>query len=264
MRPRLQWEDEPETRPISQEQLLAEVKGIYAGLVMVENKCMELDRGLSAKADFNNTELQQSMVTLRRKLHQDHHDFSPASRHSSVVWCFPGLPSKTHVMSFSRPLKVDSFGLPSLVGDVGDVGTHATTFDLISQRMLQLLYIASQSLDGADAELLKWMQKTEVIFDRLSKRFWGDRFQISIYIFAFYHFFFEFPSGIRHLCTTMPWTIWPSLVVLWGVCWMFIQQQHGGADKGISLLRQQGRHVDTEGMYSQLDLHLIISRLTWI
>ncbi|KAH7359337.1 hypothetical protein B0T11DRAFT_114338 [Plectosphaerella cucumerina] len=31
----------------------------------------------------------------------------------------------------------------------------------------------------------------------------------------------EFPRGIRHLCTTMPWTIWPSLVVLWGVCWMF-------------------------------------------
>ncbi|KAK0660110.1 hypothetical protein QBC41DRAFT_43713 [Cercophora samala] len=27
---------------------------------------------------------------------------------------------------------------------------------------------------------------------------------------------------MRHLCTTMPWTIWPALVVLWGVCWMFI------------------------------------------
>jgi hypothetical protein len=33
--------------------------------------------------------------------------------------------------------------------------------------------------------------------------------------------FAEFPDGIRHLCTTMPWTIWPALVVLWGVCWMF-------------------------------------------
>ena len=32
---------------------------------------------------------------------------------------------------------------------------------------------------------------------------------------------FEFPDNIRHLCTTMPWTIRPSLVVLWGVCWMF-------------------------------------------
>jgi len=33
--------------------------------------------------------------------------------------------------------------------------------------------------------------------------------------------FSEFPLGIRHPCTTMPWTIWPALAVLWGVCWMF-------------------------------------------
>jgi hypothetical protein len=33
---------------------------------------------------------------------------------------------------------------------------------------------------------------------------------------------FEFPNNIRHLCTTMPWTIMPVLAVLWGVCWMFI------------------------------------------
>ncbi|KAM3064634.1 hypothetical protein ACMFMF_011878 [Clarireedia jacksonii] len=34
---------QPETRPISQEQLVAEVKGIYAALVMVEEKCIEVD-----------------------------------------------------------------------------------------------------------------------------------------------------------------------------------------------------------------------------
>ncbi|KAF5533463.1 hypothetical protein FNAPI_12665, partial [Fusarium napiforme] len=33
---------------------------------------------------------------------------------------------------------------------------------------------------------------------------------------------FEFPNNIRHTCTTMPWTILPALLVLWGVCWMFI------------------------------------------
>ncbi len=31
----------------------------------------------------------------------------------------------------------------------------------------------------------------------------------------------EFPNRLRPPCTTMPWTIWPALVVLWGVCWMF-------------------------------------------
>ncbi|RYP65484.1 hypothetical protein DL769_006307 [Monosporascus sp. CRB-8-3] len=34
---------QPETRPISQDQLVAEVKGIYAGLVMVKSKCIEAD-----------------------------------------------------------------------------------------------------------------------------------------------------------------------------------------------------------------------------
>ena len=33
---------QPETRPITQEQLVNEVKGIYAGLVMVEKKCVEV------------------------------------------------------------------------------------------------------------------------------------------------------------------------------------------------------------------------------
>jgi hypothetical protein len=34
---------QPETRPISSDQLIAEVKGIYAGLIMVEAKCCEVD-----------------------------------------------------------------------------------------------------------------------------------------------------------------------------------------------------------------------------
>jgi hypothetical protein len=34
--------------------------------------------------------------------------------------------------------------------------------------------------------------------------------------------FSEFPNSMRPPCTTMPWTIWPALVVLWGVCWMFV------------------------------------------
>ena len=33
--------------------------------------------------------------------------------------------------------------------------------------------------------------------------------------------FTEWPSGVRPLSTTWPWNIKPSLLVLWGVCWMF-------------------------------------------
>jgi hypothetical protein len=113
--------------------------------------------------------------------------------------------------------------------------------------------MASEALVGANFELLQWFQKVEDVFNRLCRRFCGDRFYVRIYFvtLVFVPFVFEFPSGIRHLCTTMPWTIWPVLVVLWGVCWMFIQQEHGGVDKGSSLPLDQrlGQHVDTEGMY---------------
>jgi hypothetical protein len=41
---------QPETRPISHEQLIIEVKGIYAGLVMVEAKCIDIDKRQAAAA----------------------------------------------------------------------------------------------------------------------------------------------------------------------------------------------------------------------
>ncbi|KAF5613339.1 hypothetical protein F25303_14251 [Fusarium sp. NRRL 25303] len=43
---------QPENRPVSQEQLVAEVKGIYAGLVMVETECIEVEKAASAISDF--------------------------------------------------------------------------------------------------------------------------------------------------------------------------------------------------------------------
>lgn len=66
---------QPETRPISQEQLVAEVKGIYAGLVMVEAKCIEVDnkQATLAQADPSaqpklNNEQWQALIALHRTL----------------------------------------------------------------------------------------------------------------------------------------------------------------------------------------------------
>jgi hypothetical protein len=47
-------------------------------------------------------------------------------------------------------------------------------------------------------------------------------FQPLYYVIMFFFVFSEFPDSIRPPCTTMPWSIWPALVVLWGVCWMFV------------------------------------------
>ncbi|KAG0648643.1 esl2 [Hyphodiscus hymeniophilus] len=92
---------QPETRTISQEQLVAEVKGIYAGLVMVEAKCIEVDNeqaGLTsedaeAQPKLNN-EQWRALIALHRTLLHEHHDFFLASEHPSASPALRRLASK--------------------------------------------------------------------------------------------------------------------------------------------------------------------------
>ncbi|KAJ9630950.1 hypothetical protein H2203_001478 [Taxawa tesnikishii (nom. ined.)] len=82
---------QPDARPISHEQLAAEVKGIYAGLVMVEAKCINIDNAqMTALREANpgkrpkmGPEQWQALVTLHRTLLYEHHDFLLASQHPS-------------------------------------------------------------------------------------------------------------------------------------------------------------------------------------
>jgi len=92
---------QPETRPISQEQLVAEVKGIYAGLVMVEAKCIEVDNKQAALAQADagappklNNEQWQALIALHRTLLHEHHDFFLASQHPSASPALRRLASK--------------------------------------------------------------------------------------------------------------------------------------------------------------------------
>ncbi|KAL6693082.1 hypothetical protein J3F84DRAFT_381502 [Trichoderma pleuroticola] len=78
---------QPETRPISQEQLVAEVKAIYAGLVMVERKCIEVDNDQLANKDspqqLNNGQ-RQALINLHRTLLDEESDAFLPSRHPST------------------------------------------------------------------------------------------------------------------------------------------------------------------------------------
>jgi polyribonucleotide nucleotidyltransferase len=66
---------QPETRPVAQEQLVNEVKGIYAGLVMVEKKCAEIDQQQSSTTNKLSDEQWQALIALHRTLLHEHHDF---------------------------------------------------------------------------------------------------------------------------------------------------------------------------------------------
>lgn len=74
---------QPETRPISHDQLVIEVKGIYADLVMLEAKCIDVDEKqfmeVQEKIPSHRMKLSdekwQALTILHKTLLHEHHDF---------------------------------------------------------------------------------------------------------------------------------------------------------------------------------------------
>lgn len=68
---------QPDSRPISQEQLASEVKSIYAGLTMVEIKCIHIDHVQAAQDNLDAKHAPdhwQALIALHRTLLHEHHD----------------------------------------------------------------------------------------------------------------------------------------------------------------------------------------------
>ncbi|KAB5514953.1 hypothetical protein GE09DRAFT_1161685 [Coniochaeta sp. 2T2.1] len=104
---------QPETKPISQEQLVAEVKGIYAGLIMVETKCIEVDNAQNAQTDATNKlndEQWQALIALHRTLLHEHHDFFLASQHPNAAPALRRLATK-----YAMPARMWRHGIHSFL-----------------------------------------------------------------------------------------------------------------------------------------------------
>jgi hypothetical protein len=82
---------QPETWPIIQDQLVAEVKGIYAGLVMVEKKRIEIDEKPTREPSRLSDKEWQALTVPNRTLLHEHHDSFLASQHLSASAEFRGL-----------------------------------------------------------------------------------------------------------------------------------------------------------------------------
>ncbi|KAI1437836.1 hypothetical protein GGR50DRAFT_691861 [Xylaria sp. CBS 124048] len=131
---------EPDTRPISQEQLVAEVKGIYAGLMMIESKCIEVDNAQSAQCDANlNNEQWQALIALHRTLLYEHHDFFLASQHPSASPALKRLASKYAMPARMWRHAIHSF-LELLRHRLPASFEYMLTFVYMAYSMLSLLY----------------------------------------------------------------------------------------------------------------------------
>ncbi|EGO53588.1 hypothetical protein NEUTE1DRAFT_93022 [Neurospora tetrasperma FGSC 2508] len=134
---------QPETRAISQEQLVTEVKGIYAGLVMVESKCIEVDNAQNAETDPAskpiNHEQWQALIALHRTLLHEHHDFFLASQHPSASPALRRLAAK-----YAMPARMWRHGIHSFLELLrhrlpGSL-EHMLTFIYLAYSMMALLY----------------------------------------------------------------------------------------------------------------------------
>ncbi|KAG7402699.1 Telomerase-binding protein EST1A [Fusarium oxysporum f. sp. rapae] len=133
---------QPETRPISQDQLVAETKGIYAGLVMVETKCIEVDNAQSSNTDANSKldDVQwQALIALHRTLLHEHHDFFLASQHPSASPALRRLASK-----YAMPARMWRHGIHSFLEllrhRLPASREHMLTFLILAYQMMALLY----------------------------------------------------------------------------------------------------------------------------
>ena len=121
---------------------MAEVKGIYAGLVMVESKCIEVDNAQNAQKDSPhklNNEQWQALIALHRTLLHEHHDFFLASQHPSASLALQRLASK-----YSMPARMWRHGIHSFLEllrhRLPASLEHMLTFIYLAYSMMALLY----------------------------------------------------------------------------------------------------------------------------
>ena len=129
----------PETRPISYEQLVVEVKVIYANLVMVEAKCIDVDDKQALAAQKRDPtkrtkvipERWSALIALHKTSLHEHHDFFLASQHPAASSALSKLAAK-----HSMPARMWRHGIHSFLR----VLRHRQPVSL--DYMLAFIYIA--------------------------------------------------------------------------------------------------------------------------
>jgi hypothetical protein len=132
---------QPSSRPISVEQLTLEVKSIYSGLTLVENKCIQVDQAQVAASARGPVppDHWRAMISLHRKLLHEHHDFFLASQHPAAN---PGL--KRLAGKHNMPARMWKHGIQSFLEllrhQLPQSREFMVAFIILAYQMLCLLY----------------------------------------------------------------------------------------------------------------------------
>ncbi|KAB5572248.1 hypothetical protein GE09DRAFT_1025567 [Coniochaeta sp. 2T2.1] len=130
---------QPKTKPMTQEQLSAEVKDIYPGLLTLENKCIEVHGSFTDKTKPPDNELWQALVELHDKLLGKHHDFFMASQNPNASPALRSLATK-----YAMPARMWRYGiycfLELLRHRLPASREHMLTFIYLAYSMMAVLY----------------------------------------------------------------------------------------------------------------------------
>lgn len=80
--------------PLTEDQLINEVGATYAGLAMVEKKCIEVDKRQTELKTQLSESPWQALISLNRILPNEHHDFFLASQHPTKASALKSLAGK--------------------------------------------------------------------------------------------------------------------------------------------------------------------------
>ncbi|KZF22918.1 hypothetical protein L228DRAFT_139580 [Xylona heveae TC161] len=151
---------QPETRPISEEQLAAELKSIYAALEMAEAKAIEVDN--NQMLSFRNAEGEKPKMRperwrayfdLHRALLYEHHDFFLASQHPSASASQRRLAAK-HAM----PARMWRYGIHSFLEILRDALPDSRdlmlSFIYLAYSVVALLYETVSTFENTWIECL--------------------------------------------------------------------------------------------------------------
>lgn len=160
---------QPETRPITQEQLVNEVKGIYAGLVMVEKKCVEIDQQQAATTNKLTNEQWQALIALHRTLLHEHHDFFLASQHPSSSPALKRLATK-----YAMPARMWRHGIHSFLEllrhRLPDSLDHMLSFVYLAYSMMALLMESVPSFEETWIECLGDLARYRMAIEEVDLR----------------------------------------------------------------------------------------------
>ncbi|KAF5535705.1 hypothetical protein FPHYL_13138 [Fusarium phyllophilum] len=218
-------------RPQRRSSLVSEVKTIYACLVKVEETCTQIEQSPSRNSERNPDLNHEEWMTLQAGhdmlLHQKKYEYPIGSCSSLQLRNFRKV---AHDHSFqSRSLRRFSDCLLPLLKREQDLESAQQWVETmrLSSSLIEILGKNEVLFVHEEQALTDIIEEIEAILSRLKLWFrcrYDDlnREKDVTEEQTIVKPVFEFPNNIRHTCTTMPWTILPALLVLWGVCWMFI------------------------------------------